>query len=188
MAEELLYNSVTGEKFYIIESSPECFKFRYSMGPHSEIPRAHSHPKMTQTVTVLSGTIHFRLDGKELIINAGETKTLLPGVSHFQWNPTDEEVVAIEQHVPAERIHDFFKVIINLAENGETDAQGSPSLLMASVLFMYFRGTIRPEPLLLRFVLILVSPLAWVLGYHRRLQRYLPEQGALTFSGNSPSN
>lgn len=173
MADEVLENPVTGERLQVLESTAERFKVRYSLAPHGEIPSAHFHPGKEQRVSVLAGEMHLLIAGEHRVVRAGESADVPLGAHHFQWNPCDTEVVAIEEVFPAGRLHEFFSVLFRLAGDGRTDARGLPPLLLASVLFAEFRDTIRQASVAERLVLDALAPIATLLGYRRLLKRYL---------------
>ena len=175
---EFLENPVTGEAMRVLESTPSVFKVQYSLRPHSEIAGEHFHPGKEQQITILSGEMHLRIDGAHRVVRAGESALVPAGAHHFQWNPCDAEVVAIEEIRPAGRLHEFFSVLFGLARDGKTDAQGRPSLLLAAVLFAEFKGSIRQAPFGPRVLLDVLAPIASLLGYRRQLDRYLT--GGLT--------
>lgn len=178
MNEEILKNPVTGESMRILESSAQTFKAQYSLRPHGEIPGEHFHPHKEQRISVLSGEMHLRINGEHRIVRAGETTVLPTGARHFQWNPSDSEAVVIEEVRPAGRIHDFFKVLFGLAQDGRTDVNGYPSLVLSAALFSEFRDSIRPAPLGLRLLIAVLGPIALGLGYRRQIEKYLDERRA----------
>jgi mannose-6-phosphate isomerase-like protein (cupin superfamily) len=173
MSGEILENPVTGEALLILESTSDVFKCQYSLRPHGEIAGAHFHPGKQQRVTVLSGEMHLRIDGVHHVVRAGESALLPAGAHHFQWNPCDSEVTAIEEIRPAGRIHEFFSVLFGLARDGKTDSQGRPSLLLAATLFSEFKDSIRQAELRTRVLLDALAPIAALLGYRRKLDPYL---------------
>jgi quercetin dioxygenase-like cupin family protein len=180
MPEEILENPITGERMRILESTPETFKAQYSLHPHSEIAGAHFHPGKQQRIMVLSGEMHLRIDGEHHVVRAGESATIPPGGHHFQWNPSDSEVVAIEEVCPAGRLHEFFYVLFRLAQDGKSDANGRPSLLFAAVLFSEFKDSIRDASFGTRLMMDALAPIASVLGYRRQLEQYLsPRRGRI---------
>jgi quercetin dioxygenase-like cupin family protein len=180
MTEAVLENPVTGERLRVLESTPERFRVHYSLGPHAEIAAAHFHPGMEQRVTVLSGEMHVRIDGEHHVVRAGESATVPPGAHHFQWNPCDAELVAIEEVSPAGRLHEFFSVLFGLARDGRTDPKGRPPLLLAAVLFSEFKDSVRQASFGMRVVLDALAPVAKALGYRRVLERYMGAAGGMT--------
>lgn len=181
MTEEVLENRITGERLEILESSRETFKVRYSLRPHAEIPGAHCHPGQQQRLSVVSGEMHVRIDGEHHVVREGESVVVPAGARHFQWNPCDAEVVAIEEVSPAGRLHEFFSVLFRLAGDGYTDARGMPRPLVAAVLLSEFKDTIRLASPLGRLTLDALAPVAAALGYRRVLAQYLdPERQQAT--------
>ena len=178
MDAEILENPVTGEQMRVLESTPAVFKAQYALRPHGEIPGAHYHPGKEQTITVLSGEMHVRINGEHRVIRAGESMVVPRGAPHHQWNPSDVELTAIEEIRPAGRMHEFFGVLFGLARDGKTDSQGMPSLLMAAALFSEFGDSIRNAPLGLRTTLDALAPVAALLGYRRELEPYLASEAA----------
>ena len=172
MSEEILRNSVTGEVMTVLESTPEAFRVRFSLGPHCSIPGSHFHPGKEQRVSVISGEMHLRVSGVHQVLRAGESTTVPAGAHHFQWNPTDTEMVAIEEIRPAGRTHEMFKTLFGLANDGKTNAKGYPSPLMAAALVAEFGDSLKPSPLALRALFAALAPLAAVLGYRDVLQKY----------------
>ena len=157
----------------ILESTAQTFKAQYSLRPHGEIPGEHLHPQKEQSISVLSGEMHLRINGEHRIVRAGQTATLPVGAPHFQWNPCDYEAIVIEEIRPAGRIHDFFKVLFGLARDGKTDGNGRPSFLLAAAVFSEFKDDIRPAPLGLRLLFGVLGPVALALGYRRQVEKYL---------------
>jgi hypothetical protein len=117
--------------------------------------------------------MHLRINGVDSVVRAGETAFVPAGARHFQWNPCESEVTAIEEIRPAARLHEFFTVLFGLARDGKTDAHGYPSLLLAAALFSEFRDSIRQAEPGTRVLLDALAPAAAALGYRRQLEPYL---------------
>lgn len=176
MIGETLENPVTGEVMRIIESTQDRFTIEYALRPHGEIPLEHFHPNIEQEISVQSGEMHVTVNGQYKIIRAGESYRAPPSARHFQWNPCDEETVAVETYRPAGRNHDFFRTLFGLARDGHTDAQGLPSVLLRAAIFSEFKDTIRPAAAGARLLIAVLAPLSWALGYRRRLDKYSRRQ------------
>ena len=173
MTEEMRENPVTGERLRVLGSTPERFRVHYALRPRSEIAGAHFHPGKEQEGTALADEMHLRIDGRHCVLRAGESTTVPLGAHHFQWNPGDVEVVAIEEVRPAGRLHEFFAALFGLARDGRCDAHGRPSLMLNAILFAEFRDCVRHAPLGTRLLLDALAPLASALGYRQQLRPYL---------------
>ncbi len=169
---QILENLVTGEAMRVLESTPGLFKVQYSLRPHGEIAGEHLHPGKEQRIQVLSGEMHLRINGVHRVVRAGESAIVPAGARHFQWNPCDSEVVAIEEIRPAGRLHEFFSVLFGLARDGKTDSQGRPHLFLAAALFSEFKDSIRQAPSGERVLLDVLAPIARALGHRRQLAQY----------------
>jgi len=173
MDEEIIENPVTGESIKVLESTAETFKFQYSLRPHACIAGAHFHPNKVQSFSVLSGELCLQANGVHQIVRAGESVKLPVGAHHFQWNASDNEVIAIEEIHPAGCMHDFFRVLFGLAKDGKTNAKGYPSPLVAAALVSEFRDSILPAPIGLRLLFSALAPIASIFGYRRVFTKYM---------------
>lgn len=173
MVEETLENPVTGETMRILESTVETFVIEYALRPHGEIALEHFHPGISQEIAVLSGEMHVTVNGEHKIIKAGESLTAPPSAHHFQWNPGNEEAIAVETYRPGGRNHNFFRTLFGVAKDGRTNEQGMPSLLLRAMIFSEFRDTIRPINLRARLLIAALAPISRMLGYKRQIEKYL---------------
>ena len=173
MVIETLLNPVTGESMDILESSDERFVIKYALKPRGRIPLEHFHPNVSQEFEVRSGEMHVTVNGEHIAIKAGESRIAPASARHFQWNPHDEEVIAIETYRPASRNHHFFKTLFALAQQGYTDENGMPLFLFRMALFYEFRDTIRPADTVPRFLISLLGPLCVALGYRAKIRALL---------------
>ena len=173
LEKETIYNPVTGEKLLVLESTAEVFRMGFSIEPHSEIAGEHIHPFQEQTVVVTKGELHCRINGVNSAPRAGDSATIPAGARHFQSNPTDTEARAIEEYRPAGRIHNFFRVLFTLAQEGKTNRKGVPIPLIGAALVAEFRDTVRVSSLGLRLLFGALAPVARLLGYRRTIRNYI---------------
>jgi hypothetical protein len=175
METEIIHNPITGETLYVLESNPWVFKFEFRLKPNGAIGGEHFHPSQEQTITVVSGELHYKISKKTKVLRAGESVTIPARTSHFQSNPTDQEVVAIEEHRPANRIHLFFRVLFAMAWDGETDLDGLLHPLIGAALLAEFKDVIRPARSGQRLMFDLLAPVSHLLGYRQIIRRYISE-------------
>ena len=172
MSEELMENPVTGEKMLVLESTADTFKIEYALRAHGEIPLEHYHPNVEQKIAVSAGEMHVTINGEHKVIKAGESYSAPPSALHFQWNPCDEEAIAVETYTPAGRNHDFFRTLFGLARDGHTGDHGMPSLLVRAAIFTEFKDSIRPAKADVRAVIAVLAPISALLGYRRLIRKY----------------
>src|SRR5688572_14924688 len=173
MQNETIYNPVTGERLYVLESTEEVFRFEYAIEPGAEIAAEHVHPNVERRIHVVEGTLGCRIDGVERMLRAGESATIPAGAAHFQWNPTDAPTRATEEYRPAGEAHDFFRVAFALARDGHTDRKGVPAPLIGAALLSEFKGFVRPTSMYLRVLFAVAGPVSKLLGRDRVIHKYL---------------
>ena len=170
---ETIYNPITGEKLLVLESTEEVFRMGFTIDPHSEIAGEHIHPFQQQTVVVTAGELHCRIDGINHVLRTGDSATVPAGGRHFQSNPTSAEARAIEEYRPAGRIHNMFRVLFTLAQEGKTNRKGVPHPLIGAAFIAEFKDTVRVSSFGLRLLFGLLAPVSRLLGYRRTIRGYI---------------
>jgi quercetin dioxygenase-like cupin family protein len=140
-----------------------------STNPPTGVPEPeHVHPYQESRVEVLEGTLLFVVDGEERRLGPGDSLTIPAGVPHHFVNDGDEDAVSLQEFRPALRTAEFFHTYFSLAQAGELDEQGKPSLLRFAVLGPAFADEIRlaspPWPVQ-RALFALLGPIARLRGY-----------------------
>lgn len=175
MNNEKIHNPVTGETIYVLESNEEVFRFEFAIEPGCEIAAEHVHPAQQQQIHVIEGDLMVRVDGVEQVLQPGQSAIVPAGAAHFQANRTDRPARAIEEHRPAGKAHDFFRVAFALARDGRTDAVGVPKPLIGAALMSEFSGFVYPTSIWLRFLFRALGPISGLLGYRRVIRQYIRE-------------
>jgi quercetin dioxygenase-like cupin family protein len=170
---EIIFNPVTSERLLVLESTADIFKMGFSIDPHSEIAGEHFHPSLEQTILVTAGELHCSVNGKNHALRVGESVTVPAGARHFQWNPTDTEAWAIEEYRPAGRMHNFFRVLFKLAQEGKTNHRGIPHPLIGAALTAEFKDTVRVTSPGLRLLFGVLAPFSRLLGYRKTIRGYI---------------
>ena len=103
----------------------------------------HIHPKQESSAAVVSGKLHFLVDGKEQIIGPGERIVIPPGVPHCFWNEDVAEAHSIQRFSPALTIDEFFETFFALSRDGKLNENGIPSFFHASIIMLKHKNDIR---------------------------------------------
>ncbi len=110
------------------DSGGERFESEWSLGPGRDVPR-HVHPRITQRLTVRSGTLHAEVGGTRSVFGAGEVVEIPPGVPHRFWNPGDASVVALDHYEPAGAIEAVMAAAFEPASQGPVAGRVRAALL-----------------------------------------------------------
>ena len=96
---DMIENPVTGERMLFLETSAdtngEYVLVEVTVQPNGFVAAAHTHPYQTERFEIESGTIAFKLDGKEIVAGPGETVVVPPKSSHKFWNAGDTKAVFV---------------------------------------------------------------------------------------------
>ena len=129
-------------------------------------PPEHVHPRQQERFEVISGSLGVRIDGRELVLRAGESVAVPPGTAHTIWNAGEGETHLQVEFQPALQTEAFFKTMFALARNGKTDRQGKPGILQFAVgVSAYGMYPTRPPIPLQKALFAVLGPLARALGY-----------------------
>ena len=141
----------------------ECFN------PKSdEREPVHIHPKQESSNEVITGKLHFWVDGKECTIGPGEQIVIPPGVPHRFWNEDNEVAHHIGRFSPALNIAGFFDTLFALARDGKLNKNGIPNFFHACVIVLAHKDEIRltkPPWIIQYFTYLLLAPIGRLLGY-----------------------
>jgi quercetin dioxygenase-like cupin family protein len=161
-------NPRTGQTMRFAHISPERLTIETVNPPTGEFEPEHVHPRQESSARVQSGTLKFIVAGEERDVGPGEEITIPAGVRHHFAGVGDEDAVAIQEFRPALRSAKFFETFFGLAQRGELDDNGMPSLLHLAVLGPAFADEIRvvspPWPVQ-RAIYAVLGPIARARGY-----------------------
>ncbi|MEV0337203.1 cupin domain-containing protein [Nocardia sp. NPDC050717] len=131
----------------------------------------HWHPEISETWTIRSGRVRFRIDGTEIVARPGDTVTAPPRAVHEFWNEAPDTVL---DHLirPPLRHWAMFEFWWGLDTTGRTTAGKLPrNPLALGLLWEYQDGYLAGPPApLQRLVFGGLAALARRTGYARRLR------------------
>jgi quercetin dioxygenase-like cupin family protein len=165
-------NPRTGQRMRFLKTAAETGGALLSMQttnpPAGKFEPLHVHPRQESRARVLSGSLHFVVEGEPRLIGPGQAVMIAAGTPHHFCNDGAEDTVAVQEFRPALRTAEFFETYFELARRGELDQDGRPSLLRFAVLGPAFSDEIRlvspPWPLQ-RAAFALLGPLGRARGY-----------------------
>lgn len=172
-------NPITGQELEILrgsaETGGELLEMRSTMRPGSLPPSPHFHPAQTEDFRVEQGELHVRMAGATRVYRQGETLHIPAGVVHSMWNAGRQVAVVHWETRPALRTEAFLRNAFGLAADGKCTAQGTPTLLQASLLLPRFAAEYRlasPPGWMQRIVFTVLAPLARWCGLEAEYKEY----------------
>ncbi len=138
-----------------------------SINPPGPFEPVHVHPEQESSTEVLSGALVFVVGGREIRLGPGDRTVIPAGTPHTFRNEGPEEAHSIGEFRPALKIAECFETLFALAQRGELDAHGMPSLLQLALSGPAFGREMRlPSPpwLIQRLALAPLAPLARLRG------------------------
>lgn len=167
-----IFNVRTGQRMRFLvtaeESDGSLLRIETCNPPSENAEPMHVHPRQETGAEVLSGALRFVVAGRERRLTAGESITIPANTPHRFFSDGEEDAVAIQEARPALRLAEFFQTYFMLAERGELDEHGRPSLLRSAILGPEFADEIRlvsPPWLVQRLTYALLAPIAHLRGY-----------------------
>ncbi|MGW6730952.1 cupin domain-containing protein [Nocardia sp. NPDC055029] len=131
----------------------------------------HWHPELSETWTIRTGRVRFRIDGTEIVAGPGDTVTAPPRAVHEFWNEAEDTVM---DHVirPPLRHWEMFEFWSGLDNTHRTTASTLPrNPLALGLLWEYQDGYLAGPPVpLQRLIFGGLAALARRTGYARRLR------------------
>ena len=169
---DVIENPVTGERMLFLETSAdtngEYVLVQVTVQPNGFVAAAHMHPYQTERFEIESGTIAFKVNGKEIVAGPGETVVVPAKSSHKFWNAGETEAVFVCEVRPALQFERLLQTMFALANDGKTNRKGMPNPLRLAVIARANFDTVR-LPLvpgwMQRTALAAGAPLGRLLGY-----------------------
>jgi quercetin dioxygenase-like cupin family protein len=165
-------NARTGQRMIFLKTGKETNGNLLeidSFNPRTDMREPiHIHPKQESSAEVISGKLHFLVNGKEQILSPGEKIVIPAGVPHCFWNEDVEAAHSIQRFSPALTIDEFFESFFALGSDGKLNDKGMPPFLQLPLMGLKHKNDIQvispPWALQLATYLIL-APISFLMGY-----------------------
>jgi quercetin dioxygenase-like cupin family protein len=130
------------------------------------------HPLQDESFKVLSGSLDFRIGGREQHLKAGESLLIPKGTPHNWWNASNEEAHALVELRPALRTEEFFANLYGLC----SEKGALPNPLQLAVLIDEHRDEgsyLTKPPLFVQKVMFgVLAPVGRLLGYKAHYPKF----------------
>jgi len=164
-------NAASGERYVFRQTSAETegalVVLEDYLGPGTEGPLAHVHPRQEERFIVRSGRLGVRVGDRDHVLVAGQEISAAPGVPHKIRNAGSEELHITVEMRPALRFAQFLETAAALT-HGKGGAARTFTPFEGALLMREFGNEIRPArpPLpVQRIVFPILAIVGRVLGY-----------------------
>jgi len=167
-----------GERIRFLRTAPETrgelVQYESWMAPGGSVGIPHVHPRQESHFLVVSGKASFRVAGNDVELGPGEQLTVPPRTPHYLWNGSQDETHLIIEFRPGLLKQEFFETTFGLARDGMSYPHGMGNIFQRAVLTAAYGNESRPlgQRPIQRMGLLLLAPLAWLLGYRAHYPRY----------------
>lgn len=171
---------VIGHRFRVLkdarETGGESVRLEWCAPPHGNAPE-HVHPRQEARLRVVSGTLGFRVGGRELTLSAGQGAVGPAGVPHAGRNLGDGEVCFLVEFRPALNIEALLVAGGEPTRDWAADKTGTPKYLLRLAVLLRETGDpnlylTRPPVAVQRALLAaftgVLAPVGRLLGYEAR--------------------
>jgi quercetin dioxygenase-like cupin family protein len=122
------------------------------LSPHQTLTLEHAHPVQKERLTVLSGSVHIRVNGVERTAGSGQQIEIPPRAAHLCWNAGDSEAVVQAEFRPALQTEDLIAAFCGLAQAGRVSpGTGLPEPMDMAALLHRYRNEVQltrmPQPI-----------------------------------------
>src|SRR5215213_3081096 len=127
-AGDQVFNPRTGQRTVFLrtgtETQGELVQIDTYNPPTGVAEPEHVHPFQESGAEVSSGSLRFRVGGKERSVKAGESITIPANTPHHFWNDGEEEAHSVGWFRPALKTDRFFETFFGLAQDGKLNENG----------------------------------------------------------------
>ena len=158
----VISNPLSGERITITGAAAADGELAWELelAPGGRVPSSHAHPEQTESFTVLSGQLRFRVGRKRLTARAGDTVRVPPGTVHHFANPFDIPARVAVCTSPALSMRALLETAAALAEAQHAAGRRLPSPIDLALFMRDFEREVRAPYLPARLVRVVVGAAA----------------------------
>jgi quercetin dioxygenase-like cupin family protein len=177
----VIENPLSGEQITIRRTAAETggsiLEWELVLAPGGRVPSSHAHPGQEEAFTVLAGQMRFRVGGRRIIANPGDTVRVPPGTVHHFANAGNRPARVFVQTSPALSMQELLETAAALAQEQQAAGRRLPRPVELALFMRDFRREVRAPCLPAALVGAVLAPLARLARWrgldsrYRRLRR-----------------
>jgi quercetin dioxygenase-like cupin family protein len=158
------------------DTAGQLLEMRATFEARSLEPALHYHPFQEEDFTVLEGELMVKMPGETLVLKAGDSLHIAPGINHAMWNGTNKTTVVNWQVRPAMNSEHLFETAAGLANDGKVNKKGMPGILQVALIANKYSKVFRlskPSFAVQKILFTVLSPFALLAGLQADYEEYL---------------
>lgn len=172
-----IVNCLAGERLVFLrtgfETGGSYTENEIHLQPGGAVPKAHIHLKQDETFHILQGQLTLIVDGRQLVLEPGDSYTIPMGVPHQPFNNGTETVVARVRITPAGRADLMLAQVHGFLTEKEKPRREREWFLQAMLYSVYYDTYLAKPPVVVQKLLsFLIAPTARLLGYRSWYRDY----------------
>lgn len=165
---KVIDNPLSGERITIRATAAETgggvLDWELELAPGGAVPSRHAHPEQEERFTVLAGRMRFRVGGRRLTADPGDTVRVPPGTVHHFANAGDVRALVAVQTRPALSMQQLLETAAAMAQDQHRAARRLPNPFDLALFMREFEREVRAPYLPAAVVRAVVASLVWLAG------------------------
>jgi quercetin dioxygenase-like cupin family protein len=178
----VIVNPLSGEQITIRATGADArggvLEWELLLAPGGRVPSSHAHPEQEECFTVLEGRMRFRVGGRRITAEPGDTVLVPPGTVHHFANAGQRPARVAVQTWPALSMLELLETAAAMAQDQHAAARRLPSPVDLALFMRDFEQEVRAPYLPAALVRAVIRPAAWLAGRCGLDARYRRLRGA----------
>lgn len=170
--DRVIENPISGERIVVRQSGANnagrLLAFDLYLPPGGHVPAKHAHPQQSETFTVITGRMRFRIGRQTIRVGPGERVLVPAGRPHWFGNDGEGVAHAEVEVMPALRMEEFFERTEAISRAGRFPGTRMPRLADTAQMLIEFRNEVSIPGIPSLAARAVLSPLAWFAGWRTR--------------------
>jgi quercetin dioxygenase-like cupin family protein len=138
-------NPILKDRVKVLEDAENLLKFRTYLEVGGGQNELHYHTLITETFTISKGELCVKLGMTEVLLKAGDSKTILPYTHHMFYNKSDSEVIfEVEVSNPGKMLQ-ALQIMYGLTRDRKTTQTGMPKNILHTAIGIQMMDAFSPK-------------------------------------------
>ncbi|MEM6685971.1 MAG: cupin domain-containing protein [Bacteroidota bacterium] len=138
-------NPIIKDRVEILEDTDQLLKFRTYLEAGGGQNELHYHASITETFTMIKGELCVKLATSEIVLKAGDVKTIPQFTHHMFYNKSDSEVVFDVEITHPQNMLKALQIMYGLTKDGKVTKKGIPKNISHTAIGIKMMDAFSPK-------------------------------------------